>query len=250
MSKAHILKADCLSLEAFDFIPEGVDVIFSSPPYNIGANHGFALETKKHIKYINDNDNRNDWAFWLTSIVKRYLAKCEYFFLNIQKYAGNKKQVNELLYNLNNYYCDEIIIDKNNGIPNGLNERVMTNCVEYIFIFSNNPSRAVGTKKWRGSVKNIFRTDINRSNKYAKIHRALFQVSWVEYIIDNFVKEGGTIADVFGGLFTTSIGAHNRNIDSYVVEIDNTYYAEGKKRLEELNIEFEENKGSETNEII
>lgn len=108
----------------------------------------------------------------------------------------------------------------------------MTNCFEYIFIYSKNSSRAVGTKEWNGNVTNIINIKGNQNNEYSNVHKALFPENLVEYILTNFVKENGKVLDIFGGLGTTLIVAKKLNMNATMIEISKDYCRLAKERID------------------
>lgn len=158
-------------LDVMESLDDDFDICFTSPPYNLSKNH-FECEEWNTIgqiqKYQNQKDFIQDYPSFLEKVILSLLKKCKYFFLNVQSLGPNKKDLIELQYRLKDYYCDTIIWNKNNGIPNGCNKRVMTNCFEYIHIYSLKPSRAVGTKEWRGNVKNIINMNGNQKKPIFK----------------------------------------------------------------------------------
>lgn len=235
-----LFNTDILDKETLSLIPNDIDIVFTSPPYNLGKNNYFGewhntKTTNTGAKYRKDgnNDNRDNWCEWLELIVRTYLEKAEYFFLNLQSLSSNKRDINKLIYKLNDVYCDKIIWNKRMGIPHGKNSRVMTATFEEIFIFSKNPTKRVGTREWKGNVNNLFTMHGNRINKFAKIHAALFPPELPEYIFRNFVKKGGKVCDPFMGLGTSGIAAKKLNMEFIGVEIDKSYFDIAKKRISE-----------------
>lgn len=223
-------------IEQIEKLPSDFDVCFTSPPYNLSKNN-FECEKWDTIgkiqKYGNEQkDNIENYVEFLYEVITKLLNKCEYFFLNVQSLGANKKQLIELQYMLRNYYCDTIIQNKGNGIPNGCNKRVMTNCFEYIHIYSKKNSRAVGTKQWNGTVKNIVNIGGNQRNQYSDKHKAIMNVELSDWILKNFVKEGGKVLDCFGGIGTTMISCLRHNLDGTMVEINKEYCELALKRVE------------------
>lgn len=221
-------------LNVIDKLDNDYDIVFTSPPYNLEKNNfGWkAKQIEKQWKYKNKKDLIVNYVDFLEEVITKLLDKCEYFFLNVQSLGPNKKDLIELQYRLKDYYCDTIIWNKKNGIPNGFNERVMTNVFEYIHIYSLKPSRAVGTKEWRGNVKNVIDINGNQRNKYSKIHKAMFPLELADYILKTFVKENGKVLDCFGGIGTTAVASFMNNLKCDSVEINYNYHELAKQRLQ------------------
>lgn len=234
-------------LEEIDHLDNDFDICFTSPPYNLKKqNFSWSKEDYKNKNWKKDNasfkndqhkyqngfsDDNSNYVEWLYEIITKLLKKCKYFFLNVQSLGPNKKDLIELQYKLKDYYCDTIIWNKTHGVPNGLNERVMTNVYEYIHIYSLNPTRAVGTKKWRATVSNLITIKGNQQNKYSKIHKAMFPLELAEWIVCNFVKEGGKVLDCFGGLGTTMVACRKHDRNGVMVEINKDFCEKAKERI-------------------
>ncbi len=235
-----LINGDCLDPNTLKEIPDDLDVVFTSPPYNLGKNNYFgewdnSKTTNTGAKYKGEanSDDKQDWDKWIIEFVKTYIHKAEYVFLNLQSLSSNKKDIHKILFHLNDYYCDKIIWNKEMGIPHGKNSRVMTATFEEIFIFSLKPTKRVGTKEWFGNVNNLFTMKGNRHNKLAKLHAAQFPVELPTYIFETYVKENGKVCDPFMGLGNSGVAAKNLGLDYYGVEIDKEYFDTAKERLEE-----------------
>lgn len=235
-----LINGDSLSSTVLNQIEDNsIDIVFTSPPYNLGGSNYFGEWYNSKTKGIGAKykgealrDNNPNYANWLVEFVIKWLDKSEYVFLNLQSLSSNKNDIHIMLYLLNDYYCDKIIWNKEMGIPHGKNSRVMTATFEEIFIFSKKPSKRVGTKEWKGNVNNLFTMKGNRHNKYAKLHKAMFPLELPTYIFKNFVKDGGVVADPFMGLGTSGIAANNLNLKFIGVEMDKEYFDIAKDRIQ------------------
>lgn len=216
-------------------------MIFTSPPYNVGKqgyNAIYNKETQKWEHQVNGKYNREDdfkenYAEWIVDIVKVGIEVADYFFLNIQQLSGNKKDLIDIMYLLKDYYCDTIIWDKGKGIPNGWNERIMTNTFEYVHVFSKNPSKAVGTKKWKGTLTNMYKGGGMTKNDYSQIHKAQFPLHLPSYFIENYTNPKEIVIDCFMGLGTTGIACKELDREFIGIELDKQYFDIASKRIEE-----------------
>ncbi len=235
-----IFNGDSLSPEVLNQIEDNsIDIVFTSPPYNLGKSNYFgkwynSKTTQTGAKYKGnvEADDRENYDDWLVEFVLKWLDKAEYVFLNLQSLSSNKKDIHSMLYKLNDFYCDKLIWNKEMGIPHGRNSKVMTATFEEIFIFSKKPSKRVGTKEWFGNVNNLFTMKGNRHNPDAKLHKAMFPIELPLYILETFVKEGGTVADPFLGLGTTGRAAKRLGLNFIGVELDKEYFEIAKERIE------------------
>ena len=102
--------------------------------------------------------------------------------------------------------------------------RVMNSQFEFIFIFSKeNPSRAVGTRDFRGDVSNVNNMNAQYKNEYSAVHAATFSVEFASYYITTFSNKGESILDLFGGTGTTMIAAEQLGRKCYMMELDPHY---------------------------
>ena len=198
---------------------EKADISFQSPPYNVGANIGYK---NKQSKYINDDDNKNDYLEFLLKFTNNSINNAEYTFVNIQQLANNKIDIVDYLHKMKNLLSDTIIWDKGNGVPN-IARKVMSCAFEYIFIFNKNAKRAIGVKDWQGTVSNIIRVGHQSKNDYSKIHNATFPIELPKEIINNFTNNNSIVLELFGGTGTTLIACEQLNRKCYTMELDEHY---------------------------
>lgn len=242
MKNKKLIHGDCLDKKVLDQIEIKADIVFTSPPYNLGKGGDFYREKfhkgderQKTKKYKTlEADKNKDWGNWIIEFVKTYLDKAEYVFLNLQKLSSNKKDIHKILYKLNDYFCDEIIWNKSMGIPCGFQDRIMTSTHETIYIFSKKPTRKIGTKYWKGNKNSCVSIGGNRKSEYAKLHKAVMGQDFSDYIIDNFVKDDGVVIDPMMGLGTTGVSCMKYGKKFIGIEIEKDYLEIARKRLEEV----------------
>jgi len=194
------------------------DITFTSPPYNVG------ITPKEKGKYHNnknlDNRKQEDYTIFLDSFVENALMYSDYVFSNVQSLSGNKIALIEHLYNMRNKYADVIIWNKINGQP-AMARRVLNSAFEYIYVFSNEASRAIGKKDFRGTITNIFELSPNGGKEYSDIHKATFKIELPIKFIEWFTEN--SILDLFGGTGTTLIASEKTNRICYMMELDEIY---------------------------
>lgn len=241
-NKILLYNNDCLDKKLLDSIKDNsIDVIFTSPPYNLGSGGIFARKNYPQNKYgeskykkdINLDNNKN-WKDWITEVVLTWLEKTEYFFLNLQSLSPNKKDIIEVIFRLKDHFVDRIIWDKGSGLPTGFQKNLLMPVFEDIYIFKkNSKNRKIGTKEFNsGSIKNLIHITKNK-NKYAKIHQAIFPEELANFIFKSFVKNNGIVGDIFLGTGTSAIVAKKLNLSFIGVEIDKDYFEIAKQRINE-----------------
>ena len=203
---------------------ERADVAFTSPPYNAGTSEELTGNTHTTTsKYKNSDDNLSNYDELLNKSTQNNIDNAKYAFINIQMLAGNKIQFCEFVDKFKHQLCDIAIWNKNNAQP-AMARRVMNSQFEFIFIFSkDNPSRAVGTRDFRGDVPNVNNMNAQYKNEYSAIHAATFSVEFAGYYINNFSNPGDKILDSFGGTGTTMIACEQLNRKCYMMELDPHY---------------------------
>lgn len=103
--------------------------------------------------------------------------------------------------------------------------RVMNSAFEFVLIFGGSGNRAVGTKQFRGTVKNIYLGDPQRHNEYSEVHAATFPIELPEHFIETFSNDGEIILDPFSGSGTTLIACERLHRKCRAVEISPNYIA-------------------------
>ena len=100
-------------------------------------------------------------------------------------------------------------------------ENVLNSEFEYIHVFSSKENRAIGTKQFRGTLKNIIHFQKQTRNKYHDIHNATFPMELASYFVENFSTE--SVLDPFGGTGTTLIVCEKLNRKFYMMELEPKY---------------------------
>jgi len=203
---------------------EKADITFTSPPYNLGSNVSLSTRNKKNNAYLNYDDNAlsGEYLALLEDSTLNSLSVSQFVFVNVQSLAGNKKQLIEFLFNMRDYYADVMVWTKSNPQP-AMAENVLNSAFEFIHIFSGekDPTRAIGTIDFRGSISNVYSGTVNSENKEASIHSAAFPLSFAQYFIECFAV--GSTYEPFLGTGTTLIACEKTNRKCYGMELDPKY---------------------------
>lgn len=195
------------------------DISFTSPPYNVGHNIGYK---NKDSKYVNNDDNNQNYLSFLEKFTNNAMLFSDYTFVNIQQLANNKVDLIDYLNKFKFSLADTIIWDKGHGTP-AMAHKVLTSCFEFIYVFSEKATRAIGTKDFHGTINNIIRIPAQRNNEYSDIHNATFPIALPFEIIVNFTNDNNAVLDLFGGTGTTLIACEQLNRQCYMMELDEHY---------------------------
>ena len=238
---------------------KSVDLVITSPPYNIGMNYN---------KY---QDKRNDYVDWLVKIFNeccRVLKDYGHLFLNIasgKDYPFNSYKVAE---KINWKLQNNIIWAKSVEIDNRVrgystptqSKRYLYNGWEHIFHFTKNGDTNIDrewsgipcddnynnaerhfkktgrlwrptTTCWHFTYKSKATKEITKSIAGEKKHPAIFPEKLVEKCIKLSGLKKGVILDCFMGTGTTGKVAKQMNLDFIGIEIDKDYFNFAKDRI-------------------
>src|SRR5437763_9035786 len=241
-------------------LPEGgVDLVVTSPPYNLGVRY------RKYSDRLDRQSYLNWCATWATGI-RRILKPTGSFFLNIGSAPSNPMLPHEIVFQLRDLFVLQNTIHwiKSIAIDNRTfghfkpisSKRFLNDCQEYIFHFTKTgrveiDRLAVGVPyqdksniaRWshtRGSDKRcrgntwFVPYETIQSREKERPHPATFPVALAE----NCIKLHGTsrtnmMLDPFLGIGNSAAAAKNCGVKKFIgFEVDETYLSEAKRRLQ------------------
>ena len=250
---------DCLNILP-TINKESVDLIITSPPYNIGR------------LYNQYDDNRKDYIEWLTLILNdccRILKPNGHLFLNLASTKNDPFACYKIAERLDWKLQNNIIWAKSveiDGYVRGYStptssKRYLQNGWEHIFHFTkegnteidlewsgvpyntdyNNAARNEkrSGKNWRSTTTCWYYTYKSKATKEItkqitgdKLHPAIYPNSLVEKCIKVSGLKKGIVFDPFMGTGTTGIVAQEYNLKFTGIEIDQDYFVFAKNRIE------------------
>jgi site-specific DNA-methyltransferase (adenine-specific) len=246
-----------------------IDVIVTSPPYNLG----------KDYSNYKDNKEKDDYIYWLRSVAEasnKILKEDGSFFLNMGGRPSDPWLAFDVAREFKKYYSLQNVIHwiKHISIPkdasthkNGLNEDIsfghfkpintntyLNQCHEYIFHFTNTSKiqldkLAIGvpyqhksnTTRWkekkdlrdRGNVWFI-RYENKQGGFEPILHPTLFPEKLPYLCIKlHGVKEGMLVYDPFMGIGTTALACMRLGVDFIGTEIDKKYIMIANDRIKQ-----------------
>ena len=242
---------------------ESIDLIVTSPPYNLGIKYNRYEDTLSRKKYL-------EWSIQWASQVKRVLKKDGSFFLNIGSSPSNPLLPHEIalkmtdLFFLQNtiHWIKSITVETKAGeqISVGhfkpiISHRFVNDCHEYVFHLTKTGSTPIdrlsvgvpyadksniarwghtkgNDKRCRGNNWFIpYKTIQNRNNQ--RPHPATFPIELAEECIKlHGVRENLVMMDPFLGIGSSAKAAKNCGITSFIgFEIDSQYLATAQEEI-------------------
>lgn len=209
-NEIQLIQGDCLRI--MKNIPDnGVDIVFTSPPYN----------RKRNDKYDNYDDKIADYFGFLVEAIDEMIRVSRgNVYLNIQKNYYNKIDIFRLFGHYAKEICEVFIWEKSNPMPaNGFN---ITNSYEFIIVFGDK------IKSNKTYTKNHITTSVARM---LKNHKAIMHLDISNFFISNFTKPGQTVLDPFMGTGTTGVSCRNLGRDFLGIELDREYMETADERI-------------------
>lgn len=209
-----------------------VDIVITSPPYNVGYNQMYGEDTKKYDTY-NDKRTDEDYEKWLHNVIDELLRVTKkHIFFNIQMLGNNKNTVLKLMGKYSDKIKDIIIWNKKLAPPH-IEHGIMNSKFEFIIIFSNQSpdKKKFYDAKFKGNFNNVIEGLNATKNEYADVHKATYPLYLPRTILTKFGEENEIIYDSFMGTGTTALASLMEKRNYIGSEIDETYFKLSTKRL-------------------
>lgn len=242
---------------------ESVDLVVTSPPYNLGISYGKYSDTQDRQSYLR-------WCHQWAEKVRRILKPNGSFFLNVGGAPSNPMLPHEIamtlrdLFVLQNtiHWIKSITIEdherevRSYGHFKPINsKRFLNDCHEYIFHFTKTgrvelDRLAIGVQyqdksnisRWSHTRGSDLRCRGNtwfipyetiQSREKERPHPATFPVQLAEWCIKlHGVSRVETMLDPFLGIGNSAVAAQKCGVKKFIgFEIDENYLAEAKRRL-------------------
>jgi site-specific DNA-methyltransferase (adenine-specific) len=246
---------------------ESVDLVVTSPPYNLGIRYGKFSDTQDRESYLN-------WCGEWADQIRRVLKPTGSFFLNIGSAPSNPMLPHEIAMELTSasgefvlqntvHWIKSITIeDREREIRSHghfkpvSSKRFLNDCHEYIFHFTKTgrveiDRLAIGVPyqdksniaRWSQTRRSDLRCRGNtwfipyetiQNREKERPHPATFPVQLAEWCIKLHGPAGRvqTMLDPFLGIGNSAIAAQRCGVKEFIgFEIDETYLSEAKHRL-------------------
>jgi len=262
MTQFNLRHGDCI--KGMARLPnETVDLVVTSPPYNLGIDYGNYSDRQERESYLR-------WCGEWAGQVRRVLRSSGSFFLNIGSAPSNPMLPHQIVMELRDlfvlqnsvHWIKSITIENREGKVRSYghfkpisSKRFLNDCHEYIFHFTKTgrvelDRLAIGAPyqdksniaRWRHTRGSDLRCRGNtwfipyetiQSREKERPHPATFPVQLVEWCIKlHGVSRIETMLDPFLGIGNSAVAAQRCGVKKFIgFEIDENYFAEAKRRI-------------------
>jgi site-specific DNA-methyltransferase (adenine-specific) len=262
VTKFKLRREDCV--KGMARLPdEHVDLVVTSPPYNLGVVYGKYSDRENRSSYL-------DWCRKWTAAVSRILKPDGSFFLNIGAAPSNPMLPHEIVMELREkfvlqntiHWIKSITIEDRDGDVRSYghfkpisSKRFLNDCHEYIFHFTKTgrveiDRLAIGVpyqdksniERWSHTGGSDLRCRGNtwfipyetiQSRAKERPHPATFPVQLAEWCIKlHGVSRVRTMLDPFLGIGNSAVAAQRCGVREFIgFEIDEGYLTEAKRRI-------------------
>ena len=265
MTQFDLRRQDCIK-GMLQLPNENVDLVVTSPPYNLGVRYGKFSDRQDRQSYLR-------WCREWTAQVQRILKSSGSFFLNIGAAPSNPMLPHEIVIELRDlfilqntiHWIKSITIEDRDSDVRSYghfkpisSKRFLNDCHEYIFHFTKTgrveiDRLALGVpyqdksniSRWRHTRGSDLRCRGNtwfipyetiQSRAKERPHPATFPVQVTEWCLKlHGVSRVRTMLDPFLGIGNSAIAAQRWGVKRFIgIEIDKTYLAEAKRRVSKI----------------
>ena len=199
-----------------------IDVVLTSPPYNMTKRKGGYADKGKRYDMYNDWKSENEYTLWTTKIfnnIDRVLNKNGVILYNFSYSIENPSlpyiMVSEIIKNTNFVIADTIIWKKNNSVPHPASYNRLHRVVEFVFVFCRaseikdfNCYKKItkispSGQKYYEIIDNLI---IAKNNDGVnKMNKATFSTDLCSQLLNIYTKEKDIVYDPFMGTGTTGV---------------------------------------------
>lgn len=242
---------DCLEIMK-DMPYKSIDLIITSPPYNMTKRKGGYADTGRYDKYI-DWKPEKEYLLWIEDVFNSFenvLVSNGVILFNFSYSIENPslpyKLVNQIENNTPFVLVDTIIWRKNNGIPFPANKYRLSRIWEFIFVFVrkseiktfniNRKIKSISSKTKQKYYEVVYNyIEAKNNDEVCKLNQATFSSDMVTKLLNIYGKENITVLDPFMGTGTTGVACAKFGCSFVGNEISLKQFEYAKKRIENVS---------------
>ena len=242
---------DCLELMK-DMPNKSVDLIITSPPYNMTKRKGgYADKIRRYDEY-NDWKPEGEYLNWLVDVFNEFDNVMNdkgvilfNFSYSIENPSLPYKLINNILEKTNFTLADTIIWKKKNGIPFPANKYRLSRIWEFIFvivkkgyendfnIYKKVKSISEKTKQMYYEVLYNF-IEARNNDESTELNKATFSSEMVLKLLSIYANKDTVVYDPFMGTGTTGVGCKKFGCSFIGNEISTKQFEYAKKRINDI----------------
>lgn len=247
MELNRIYNEDCI--KTMGMMDNGsVDIILTSPPYNMTKRKGGNADTGRYDVYfdwMSEEDYIADTVDKFREferIVRENGVVLYNFSYSIENPSLPYKLVSELINNTEWTLADTIIWKKKSGLPFPANERRLSRIWEFVWVFVRKGemdtfrcNKGVSSVSKTGQKYfNVFYNYVeakNNDQKTTKLNQATYSTELCEYLLNIYGDKGYVVYDPYMGTGTTANACKNLSINYIGSEISMAQCEYAEERL-------------------
>lgn len=228
MSSIDLRLGDCI--ESMRALPaKSIDLVVTDPPYKIETS-GAGIYKQHDKRYVKELESMRDgFAVEVLDELCRVMKKINCYFFCSQK------QIMPLLdYFVKGKKCNWNMLSwhKTNPVP-ACGNKYLTD-TEFILFFRDKGVKVYGSFATK---RTWYATPLNQKDKKIYGHPTIKPLEIIENLVINSSQEGERVLDPFMGSGTTGVACKKLGREFVGIEIDQTYFATAKERIEKTDDE-------------
>lgn len=226
-----------------------VDVILTSPPYNMTKRKGGYADTGRYDVYEDwkSEDEYIDWTVSLFNSFENILGKQRSIIYNFSYSIENPSLPYKLITAIVNStpfdIVDTIVWKKKCGLPFPANGKRLSRNWEFVFVFTrkdevntyenNRRVKSVSEKTGQKYYEAIYNfIDAANNDGKCPLNQATYSTELCDKLLDIYAKDGWTVYDPFMGSGTTAVSCKKRRLKYIGSEISEAQVNYANERLE------------------
>lgn len=245
--KIDILNEDCI-LTMNNLEDNSIDVILTSPPYNMTKRKGGYADTGRYDVY-DDWKTEKDYIDWMIDIFNHFdkiLVPNGVILFNLNYSIENPILPYKVICHIDEKtpftVVDTIVWKKKSGLPFPANSRRLSRIFENVFVIvrktevnSFNTNRKVKSisektgQKYYEVKYNFIEADNNDGK--CELNQATFSTDLCKQLLSIYAPNNATVYDPFIGTGTTAVACKQMNMDCIGSEISTKQVEYAKRRI-------------------
>ena len=244
-----IYQQDCFdTMKLMKSSGEKVDLVLTSPPYNMTKRKGGYADTGRYDVY-QDWKSELDYLKWTGDLFNEFsliLKKNRPVIYNFSYSIENPSLPNKLVVYIEEHtnfrLVDTIIWKKKCGLPFPANGKRLSRNWEYVFVFArkeemdtyenNRKVKSISEKTGQKYYEAIYNfVEAKNNDGKCPYNQATFSSELCDKLLDIYCQDGWVVYDPFMGSGTTAVACINRGLDFIGSEISENQVKFAEKRI-------------------